>query len=139
MVQDEIKFYGHPNILSLHPKSFELTKDTFLTLRGDCIVGVSADKACYDIDEKLKNMLMQSETIVVIEIAVGNYRIDIKARGDSRLSLTHKHDMVFRKSTFACPRTASVSSTASSLELPREMVYLLKDSNTKGLLRISAE
>ena len=36
----EIPFTGHKNILSLHKKTIEITKDSQLTVNGDCIVGV---------------------------------------------------------------------------------------------------
>ena len=36
----EIPFQGHKNILSLHQKTLEITKDDELTSNGDCIVGV---------------------------------------------------------------------------------------------------
>ena len=34
---------GHPNIRAEHNRTIEFTKDSYLTERGDCIVGVSAD------------------------------------------------------------------------------------------------
>ena len=37
----KIPFSGHKNILSLHQKTIEITKDEELTSNGDCIVAVS--------------------------------------------------------------------------------------------------
>jgi len=39
----EIPFKGHKNILSLHKKTIEITKESELTINGDCIIGTSAD------------------------------------------------------------------------------------------------
>ena len=50
----EIPFQGHKNILSLHQKTLEITKDDELTSNGDCIVGVSANISCVDLPEKMK-------------------------------------------------------------------------------------
>ena len=50
----EIPFHGHKNILSLHQKTIEITKDSELTSNGDCIVGVSANISCVDLPEKMK-------------------------------------------------------------------------------------
>ena len=50
----EIPFSGHKNILSLHQKTLEITKDDELTSNGDCIVGVSANISCIDLPEKMK-------------------------------------------------------------------------------------
>ena len=72
MVQDEVIFYGHPNIQSLHAKTIEITKDEHLTLRGDCIIGVKANKACADLDESFKHKLKSNSAVVRIEIMVGD-------------------------------------------------------------------
>ena len=50
----DIPFSGHKNILSLHQKTIEITKDEELTSNGDCIVGVSANISCIDLSEKMK-------------------------------------------------------------------------------------
>jgi hypothetical protein len=137
-VQDEIAFWGHPNVQSLHARTFEITKEEHLTLRGDCIIGVRADKACADIDEKVRRRLLQ-DAPVTIEIIVGGHSYTIKGSGDERLTLKNAHDIVVRKTNFVCPRTLSVRCDRASSDIPREMIELLKDPKTKGLFRISVE
>ena len=44
----EIEFSGHENIRSNHQKTIEITKESHLTPRGDCIVGVNAKYSCSD-------------------------------------------------------------------------------------------
>ena len=60
----EIEFFGHENIRSNHKKTIEITKESHLTPRGDCIVGVNANSSCSDLPEKLKNKLKNSKTNV---------------------------------------------------------------------------
>lgn len=139
MVQDEIKFRGHPNVLSLHRRTLEVTKDDSLTLRGDCIIGVGADKACADLDERLKKGVSRSDSMVKVEIIVGGESYSIQGYGDSRLTLTNKHDVVIRKTRFVCPRTLSVACDRASSDIPRNMVKLLQHSETTALLRVSVE
>lgn len=139
MVQDEIKFRGHPNVLSLHGRTLEVTKDNSLSLRGDCIIGVSANKACADLDEVVKKGVSRSDTTVKVEIVVGGESYSIQGFGDSRLSMLSKHDIVIRKTRFVCPRTMSVGCDKASSDLPRSMVRLLQDADTCGLLRVSVE
>ena len=50
----EIEFSGHENIRSNHQKTIEITKESHLTPRGDCIVGVNAKYSCADLPEELK-------------------------------------------------------------------------------------
>jgi hypothetical protein len=139
MVQDEVIFYGHPNVQSLHAKTIEITTDDHLTLRGDCIIGIRADKACADLDEELKHKLRSNSAIVRIEVIVGTESFHITGMGDSRLNLSSPHDIVIRKTNFACPRTMSVRSDKASLEVPRKMVKMLQDRYRKAIFRITVE
>ena len=100
MVQDEVTFYGHPNIRSLHAKTIEITKDAHLTPRGDCIIGVKANKACADLDESFKHRLKSNSSVVRIEIMVGDQSFLILGMGDERLSMLNTHDIVIRKTNF---------------------------------------
>ena len=139
MVQDEVIFYGHPNVQSLHARTIEITKDEHLTLRGDCIIGVEANKACADLDEAFKRRLKSNSAIVRIELMVGTESFLITGMGDQRLNLLSPHDIVIRKTNFVCPRTVSVRCDKASLELPRKMVKMLQDRDTKAIFRITVE
>lgn len=139
MVQDEVIFFGHPNVQSLHGKTLEITKDEHLTLRGDCILGVRATKACADLNETLKRRLSTTGSIVRVEIMVGSESFVIKGMGDERLSLMNPHDIVIRKTNFVCPRTLSIRCDKASSDVPRNMVKLLQDDEAKGIFRITVE
>ncbi|MDQ3998827.1 MAG: DUF371 domain-containing protein [Thermoproteota archaeon] len=139
MVQDQVTFYGHPNIRSLHAKTIEITKDEHLTPRGDCIIGVKANKACADLDQSLKHKLRSNSSVVKIEIIVGDESFLISGRGDERLSMLNAHDIVIRKTNFVCPRTMSVLCNKASSDMPRKLVKMLQDQETKGIFRITLE
>ena len=139
MVQDEIIFYGHPNVCSTHNKTIEITKAPTLSLRGDCIIGVNASKACKDLKPSLKRLLQQADQAVKIEIEVNDLSFAIDASSDSRLSLLHDHELVIRKSDFVCPRTAAICCNKASSDIPRDIVQLLGRPQMQALLRISIE
>jgi hypothetical protein len=139
MVQDEVIFYGHPNIQSAHAKTIEITKDEHLTPRGDCIIGVRANKACADLDESFKHRLKSNSAIVIIEIMVGDESLLITGRGDERLSMLNAHDIVIRRTNFVCPRTLSVLCDKASSDVPRKLVNMLQDQERKGIFRITLE
>ncbi len=139
MVQDQVTFYGHPNIRSLHAKTIEITKDEHLTPRGDCIIGVKANKGCADLDQSLKHRLRSNSSVVKIEIIVGDESFLISGRGDERLSMLNAHDIVIRKTNFVCPRTMSVLCNKASSDMPRKLVKMLQDQETKGIFRITLE
>jgi len=137
--QEEIQFFGHPNVQSLHARTIEVTKDEHLGLKGDCIVGVRASKGCADIDEKIKRLLKLDDSVVRMEIIVGSESFSFTGSGDSRLTLLNQHDIVIRKSRFVCPRTMSVMCDKASSDLPRKMIRTLQVKDAKGLLRVSIE
>ena len=139
MVQDEVTFYGHPNIRSLHAKTLEITKDEHLTPKGDCIIGVKANKACADLDESFKHRVKSNSSVVRIEIMVGDESFLILGMGDERLSMLNAYDIVIRKTNFVCPRTMSVLCDKASSDLPRKLVSMLQDQEKKGIFRITLE
>jgi hypothetical protein len=139
MFQDEVTFYGHPNVQSLHGKTVEVTKDEHLTLRGDCIIGVRASKACADLNETLRRRLCSNGSVVRVEIMAGSESFVINGMGDERLTLQNRHDIVIRKTNFVCPRTMSVKCDRASSDMPRKMVKILQDKDTKAIFRITVE
>lgn len=135
----EIEFSGHENIRSNHQKTIEITKESHLTPRGDCIVGVNAKYSCADLPEELKNKLKNSDSKITFSIKVGDDDFVIEGIGHPDLILTHTEDIVIRKSDFICPRTLSVKCDKASDLLPRNMVQQLQDPNTIGTLTITVE
>jgi hypothetical protein len=135
----EIEFSGHENIRSNHKNTIEITKESHLTPRGDCIVGVNASSSCNDLPQELKDKLRNSDANVSISIRVGDHEFVMHGNGHPDLTLTHKDDIVIRKSDFVCHRTLAVKCDKASDLLPREMVSLLQDPNMKGILSITVD
>ena len=133
----EIEFSGHENIRSNHQKTIEITKESHLTPRGDCIVGVNATASCNDLPLELKNKLKDPNSRVTFTIKVDNHEFIINGMGHSELILTHSEDIVLRKSDFICPRTLAIQCDKASDLLPREIVTLLQDPKTKGTFTIT--
>ena len=91
-----IKAKGHKNVLSHHKSTFEITKDENLTLQGDCIVGVSIDKAMGDFPVEFKEKLTNSNTKVIVTLETPNASDKIIGWGHEELTLTHPTDIVCR-------------------------------------------
>ena len=133
----EIEFFGHENIRSNHKNTIEITKESHLTPRGDCIVGVSANSSCNDLPEELKNKLKNPDNTIEFLFKVEDIEFSLKGKGHPNLTLTHQEDIVLRKSDFTCPRTLSVKCDKASDLVPIEMVTKLQIPKTKGLLIIT--
>ncbi len=139
MISEEVLFTGHSNVQSLHSRTIEITKDKELTLRGDCIIGVNANKSCKDLSDKIKEKIKKNNSYIEIELIVEPYSFIIKGSGHNDLLLTNSKDIVLRKSKFICDRTLSIKCDYSSLEIPREIVNALKYSSKKGIMLIKVD
>jgi len=135
-VHFEIPFYGHENIRSLHQKTIEITTESELTLQGNCIIGVRANCGCNDIPEKMKNLLRTSKSDVLFTITVKDLSFKIKGKGHKDLILTNPHDIVIRKSSFICPRTLATHCNKASDSIPRNVIKLLQNPDSKGIFAI---
>lgn len=132
----EIQFSGHENIRSNHQKTIEITKESHLTSSGDCIIGVNASASCADLPDSFKKKLQNPNSKVSFSIKVGSHEFIVEGRGHENLILTHLEDIVIRKSSFVCPRTLAVKCDKASDLMPREMISLLQNPNTRGTFTI---
>ncbi len=135
-MQFEIPFSGHENIRSLHKKTIEITKETSLTPSGDCIVGVNAKCGCNGIPNQIKRKIRDPNSTVIFSINVNDYSFQVKGKGHQDLICSDPNDIVLRKSDYVCPRTLAVKCDKASDSIPRKMIQLLKNPETKGFFSI---
>lgn len=118
----EIKVTGHPNLLALHRNTWEITMDSHLTKRGDCIIGVNASYAARDLPISMKEHLLDGGEVYVL-ILKDDEEINLgKFCGNEDLILTHSHDIVVRRSTFIDDRTIGIQSNMTARDIPREFI-----------------
>ena len=129
-ILDTITAKSHPLIQCTHTTTIELTKDTYLTKKGTCILGIEASKACYDLNHLLKKKIIDGEKISVI-IKAGDNIDSFYGFGDKNLTLLSKKDIVFRKSDFICDRTILIKCSKSSTELDRKIIKNLTNSKER--------
>lgn len=139
MKEERVIFIGHRNIRCLHNKTIEITKAVSLSTRGDCIAGVSASKACNDFDKEFKARFSESGRKVNLEIKVDEQTFRMHGFTDQRLTLSHDHDIVIRRSNYVCPRTLCVLCNKASFDIPRELVLKLQNPATAAELKIIVE
>ncbi len=123
---EEIAASGHSNVTAKHKTTLEFTKDSHLTLRGDCIVAVNADKCFSDFSDGFIEKLRNRDSRLELKIKCNNAEDIVNARGHESLTLTHPKDMVVRKSNFICERTLGIKSDKAAIDLDRKLVEELK-------------
>ena len=129
-ILETITAKGHPLVRCTHTTTIELTKDTYLTKNGTCILGIDASKACYDLNPLLKKKITSGEKINVI-IKVGDTADSFYGYGNKNLTHLNKKDIVFRKSDFVCDRTILIKCSKSSSELNRNIIKKLTNSKER--------
>lgn len=127
---EEIHAFGNNNILCSHRTTIEITKDSYLTVSGNCIIGINSLKSCNDLNKELKNLIKSGKKIKVT-LRVGEIEDYFYGFGSQKLTLLDKKDMVFRKSSYLCDRTVLINCTKASIDIKRDLVEALKESNKK--------
>ena len=135
----EIPFTGHKNILSLHKKTIEITKDSKLGVSGDCIVGTNSTIACIDLPEKFKKKIQNPDTVIAFTIVSDEHSFSIRGKGSEKLTLKHTNDIVLRKSAFTCSRTIAINCDKASDDIPRDMIKKLQNPKISGKLIIETK
>ncbi len=137
--KEVVEFFGHPMVRSAHPTTIEVTKDPRLTINGDCIIGVRADKGISDLSGEVRDALRVEGSSVRFVIEVAGQGFEFIAYGASALPLESTHEMVIRKSEYICGRTLAVRAGVAAKDIPRSIVQTLRSPETKGLLRIEVQ
>ena len=135
MIREVIHCYGHENIKATHKSTLEITKEDFLTPRGDCIICIKADKALRDLSDEFKRALKSGKRIR-IRIIVDDLVDEIIASGDERLTFENDVSMVIRKSTYIDGRTLAVKADKAAKDIDRRIVGKLKNSNQKAVIEL---
>ncbi len=127
-VRLEIRAEGHSNIRATHRTTLEITKERYLTPRGDCIVGINAEIGISEIPVEIKEYLSLPNPVTIwLELPEYGLKEEIKAYGNEKLTFTHPTDIVVRKSNYVCGRTIAVKANKSAFDIDREFVELLRD------------
>ncbi|MBN2336367.1 DUF371 domain-containing protein [Candidatus Bathyarchaeota archaeon] len=133
------KARGHPNMLSTHGTTLMTTTERQLTLKGDCVVAVSAKKGLIDLDEDIKNAARSDDAVIKFTLEVDGTEFVATGRGHPGLTFSHPSDIVVRKSGFVCGRTLMVRSDKAACDVPREMATRLNDEGAEITVTITVD
>ena len=130
MILDRLEAFGHKNVLCSHPTTIEITKDKHLSKKGNCILGIKASKACFDLNDVLRNQIRKGKRIQVTLYFNGKKEDSFYGYGHKNLKLLDKNDMVFRKSNYTCDRTILVDCNKSSSDLNKDLIKKLQEKDS---------
>lgn len=123
---ETIRARGHPNIKASHRTTIEVTREDYLTERGDCIIGVSADKAARDLSDSFKEVARRRDSVIVVRLLAGDLSEVILAQGHPGLVFGDGRRIIIRKSSFIEPATIGVRANKAAGDLDRSLVEYLR-------------
>lgn len=133
---ETIHAQGHPNVLGTHKMTFEITMDSQLSKRGNCVIGVSANKAAKDLEFAFKEACRRQGASVTVRLEAEGIIDTIHGLGSRNLSFSHPKEIVGRKSLYVSDRTIMVGADKAASDLDRRLIAALKSSNTRLIVQI---
>ncbi len=122
--------HGHPLVRGTHPTTFEVTTEEELTVYGDCIIAVGADKGAAALSENFRNVLSREGASLTTRLICRDLSIDVRSTGGPGITLEHPTDLVWRRSSFCCSRTIATGSDQVARTIPRELIGYLREGAT---------
>lgn len=121
---------GNPNVTSKHRTTLEVTRDPEMSMRGDCIIGVSSEASTGNLPEELKNAMKKENTVIRVLLETENACDEIKGYGHPELTFDHPTDMVCRKSEFKCSRTLMIKADKAACDLKKRLIADLTEGKS---------
>jgi hypothetical protein len=123
----------------MNKTTFEITKETYLTKQGDCIVAVNSDKGASDLSPNFKKAMQDEETRIRIEIEADGEAEVINAWGSPLLNFTHPTDLVVRRSDYICSRTLAIRADKAAKDFPLSLIRKLQNPHQKVKTTLTAK
>ncbi|MBS7636140.1 DUF371 domain-containing protein [Candidatus Bathyarchaeota archaeon] len=130
---------GHKNVRATHRTTLEITKEKELSVRGNCIVAVSADKGFSDLKPEFRDFLCRENARLTMLIDAGGVVDVVKAFGSPKLILSHPTDMVVRKSGYVCGKTLAINADKAAYDLSRALVRRLQSPEQRVKITLIVE
>ena len=121
---------GHPKVRGTHPTTFEVTTEGHLTVAGDCIIGVSADRGAAGLPAEFRILLCHDDAVLLTRLSAGDLQVEVHSRGSASFTLDHPAAMVWRRSRYVDGRTVGILSDRTAAMLPRELIAVLRSGAT---------
>jgi hypothetical protein len=123
---ERIRCRGHPLVRATHRTTFEVTAEGHLTRQGDCIIGILADRGAAGLSAEFRRALADDRVVLLTTLSAGGFSVEVRGRGSPRMTLSHPTDLVWRRSSFVCPRTVAIHCDHTAATLPRGLVAALR-------------
>jgi hypothetical protein len=135
----EFKAYGHLNISAKHETTLMITKDNYITPRGDCIIAINSEKGLIDFSPEMIRAAQNEKTRITLTLHIDGEEFKVEGKGHPELSYRDPSDMVIRKSNYTDSRTLMIKADNVASDIPEEIVEKLRDPETEITVKISVQ
>lgn len=125
---------GHENIQASHSSTLEVTTDSQLTKRGDCIIGVNASHSAKDLKPFIQTALRLPRCQLHTVLKVGVYTDIIVGWVSLDLPFSDSSSIVWRTSAYVDERTIATRCDKAAKNLNRRLVTALQ--NPQSVLEV---
>lgn len=122
--------WGHENVTAKHKRTLEFTKDTELTIQGDCILGVNANFSIYDLKELIKEGGKLKMVISVDDVSDS-------VVFEPNVEFNDENEIVVRIGDFSSDRTFGIRADKACSDLNPELKEKLKNPDAKIVVSIT--
>ncbi|MFI5449275.1 MAG: DUF371 domain-containing protein [Candidatus Bathyarchaeia archaeon] len=137
MAVEEIFARGHANITAKHATTLEITKEINLTKNGDCIIAVGATRGLAELSERFRILCADDNAKIILEINAAKIVEIVQGRGSSSFTLSHRDDIVARKSSHVTDRTLIIATDKAARDIDRKLVRVLRSPKTCVRIRLT--
>ncbi|MBT5490912.1 DUF371 domain-containing protein, partial [bacterium] len=120
--------FGHSNTLCTHKNTIEFTKDSSLSKKGDCILGVNAD---FDFDKLMEFIKNKENCKCIIEVNGIKEEINFIVNKE----FNSMKEIVIRRSQFTSVRTLGIRADKVAVDVDRRIVEYLKNPKNKASVK----
>ena len=138
-VTEELFASGHPNVTARHSTTFEITRDSNVTRRGDCVIATNATRGLSDLSPQLRSLCRSDDAKITVNLQGAELTEIIQGRGSQHLTLSHAFEIVGRRSAYVSDRTLMIHADKAARDLNRDLVDALKFPTTRLRVEISVE
>ncbi len=124
--------YGHPNTRCTHKTTLEFTKDSNITPRGNCILGV---KASFKPD-KLTRFIEENKKAPLFRVYIGGGKRKTEIIGKLNPDFRADNEIVLRKSDFKSKRTLLVKCNKAAEDIEKKVINKIRCPEKKLKIRI---
>lgn len=134
---DVVTFRGHPNTRAEHPTTLEVTKDEYLTPRGDCIVGIAGSKGASELSSCLKDVLRRGGALLAVILTEDGLSDYVLAWGSEEMDFSNDRKIIIRRSSYIDGSTIGTRASKAAKDLSRNLVESLKQGKRGFLVLIA--